>query len=167
MRRLFFATRNVTLKWWRPLREMSASIINFEMLIPRILAVVCVVTYLLSMCFPAIAARSYYTVYILRGWEVAHFCGLFSFAPSMSLAERATFIVGIISNLLFLFCATSFLVRVFSHRFWLSYGMICWVCAASFAFAVVSVLIGSMWFESLLIGFYFGLGVHYCSYREA
>ena len=59
------------------------------MLIPRILAAACVVTYLLAMCLPAVAAKGYHTIYLLHGWEVTYICGLFSFAPSMDLGDRA------------------------------------------------------------------------------
>jgi hypothetical protein len=76
------------------------------MRIPRILAAASVISYLLAMCLPAVAAKGYDTIYLLHGWEVTYVCGLFSFAPSMVLVERTPFMVGILSNLLFLTCVT-------------------------------------------------------------
>ena|ERR1700719_2940501 len=64
------------------------------MLNPRTLGIVCVGMYLLAMCLPAIAAKSYYKTYLLHGWEVTYMCAVLSFAPSMNLGERASFIVG-------------------------------------------------------------------------
>jgi hypothetical protein len=124
------------------------------MLISRILAAACVVTYFLAMCLSAVAAKGYHTIYLLRGWEVTYVCGLFSFAPSMDLGERAPFIVGTLSNLLFLFCLTLFQVRVFWHRSWPHYVVICWISAVCLVFSVVSVSIASMWLDSLLVGSY-------------
>jgi hypothetical protein len=128
------------------------------MLIPRILAAACVVTYLLAMCLPSIAykpaGRVSSTTYLLHGWEVTYISGLSSFAPSMDLGDRAPFSVGTLSNLLFLFCITLFLVRVFWHRSWPHYVVICWISAVCFIFSVVSVSIAGMWLYSLLPGFY-------------
>jgi hypothetical protein len=103
--------------------------------IPRILAVACVVTYLLAMCLPAVVAKGYDTTYLLRGWEVTYICGLFSFAPSMDLGDRAPFIVGTLSNLLFLFCITLFLARVLWHRSWPHYVVICGISAVCLVFS--------------------------------
>jgi hypothetical protein len=72
-------------------------------LISRILGAASVGTYLLAMCLPAIAAKSYYKTYLLHGWEVTYMCAILSFAPSMNLVEKASFIVGTLSNVLFLF----------------------------------------------------------------
>ena len=68
------------------------------MLIPRILGAAGVVAYLLAMCLPAVVAKGYQTAYLLHGWEVIYVCGLFSFAPSMGLDERAPFIVVTVSD---------------------------------------------------------------------
>src|ERR1700730_2860157 len=70
------------------------------MLNPRTLGIVCVGMYLLAMCLPAIASKSYYRTYLLDGWEVTYMCAVLSFAPSMNLGERAPFIV--LSHLLWL-----------------------------------------------------------------
>jgi hypothetical protein len=85
------------------------------MLIPRILAAACVVMYLLAMCLPAVVAKGYHTTYLLHGWEVTYMCAILSFAPSMNLVEKASFIVGTLSNVLFLFGIAQFLGREFWH----------------------------------------------------
>ena len=124
------------------------------MLIPRILGVAGVVAYLLAICLPAIAAKSYNTTYLLHGWEVIYVCGLFSFAPSMDLGERAPFIIGTLSNLLFLFCITFFLVRLFGRRSWPHDVVICWVSGVCLVLTVVSISIAGIWLERLLVGSY-------------
>jgi hypothetical protein len=48
--------------------------------------------YLLAMCLPAIAAKSYYKTYLLHGWEVTYMCAVV--CPVNELGERASFIVG-------------------------------------------------------------------------
>jgi len=124
------------------------------MLIPRILAAACVVMYLLAMCLPAVLAKGYRSTFLLHGWEVTYLCGLCSFAPEMDLGDRAPFIVGTLANLLFLFCMTLFLVRVFWYRSWPHYVVICWISAVCLVFSVVSVSIADMWLDSLLLGSY-------------
>ena len=100
------------------------------MLIRRILGIGCVGTYLLAMCLPAIAAKSYYKTYLLHGWEVTYMCALLSFAPSMNLVEKAQFIVGTFSNVLFVFGIALFLGREFWHWSRPRYAVICWISAA-------------------------------------
>ena len=126
------------------------------MLIPRILAVASVVAYLLAMCLPAVAVapKSYPTTYLFYGWVVTYICGSSSFAPSMDLGERAPFIVGTISNLLFLFCITLFLLRVFWHRSWPHFVVICCISAVCLVFSVVSVSLAGKLIDGLLVGFY-------------
>jgi hypothetical protein len=95
------------------------------MLIPRILGAAGVVVYLLAMCLPAIGTKGYDRTYLLPGWEVTYVCGLFSFAPSMYLGERAPFIVGTVANLLFLDCLILSLVGRFWRRPWPQDVVIC------------------------------------------
>jgi hypothetical protein len=124
------------------------------MLIPRILGTAGVVAYLLAMCLPAVVAKGYHTAYLLHGWEVTYGCGLFSFAPSMDLGERAPFIFGTVSNLLFLFCIIWFLVRLFRRRSWPHDVVICWISGVCLVFAAVSISIAGRWLNSLLVGSY-------------
>jgi hypothetical protein len=116
----------------------------------KILGAACIAAYLLAMCLPAIAARGYHTTYLLHGWEVTYICGLFSFAPSMNLEERAPFILGTLSNFLFLFSIVLFVVRVLLRRPWPRYVVICLISAAGLVFSVISVLIAGMWVDRLL-----------------
>jgi hypothetical protein len=124
------------------------------MLIRRILGIGCVGTYLLAMCLPAIAAKSYYKTYLLHGWEVTYMCALLSFAPSMNLVEKAQFIVGTFSNVLFLFGIALFLGREFCHWSRPRYAVICWISAVCLVCSVVSVSIAGTSQNSFLIGFY-------------
>jgi hypothetical protein len=93
----------------------------------KILGAACIAAYLLAMCLPAVVTKGYHTTYLLHGWEVTYICGLFSFAPSMNLEDRAPFILGTLSNLLFLFGLTLFVVGVLLHRSRPHYVVICWI----------------------------------------
>jgi hypothetical protein len=127
---------------------------KFGMLIPRILGATGVVAYLLAMCLPAIDAKGYNRSYLLAGWEVTYVCGLFSFAPSMDLGERAPFIVGTLSNLLFLACVILFLVGRFWRRSWPYDVVICWVSGVCLVLAVVSISMAGKVLDGLLVGAY-------------
>ena len=124
------------------------------MLIPRILGAVCLSAYLLAMCVPAVAAKTYYKAYLLHGWEVTYMCAVLSFAPSMDLSEKASFIVGTVSNVLFLFGAVLFLGRQFWHWSRPRYFVICWIPAVCLVCSVVSAFIAGMSQNTFLIGFY-------------
>jgi len=124
------------------------------MLISRMLGAASVGTYLLAMCLPAIAAKSYYKTYLLHGWEVTYMCAILSFAPSMNLVEKASFIVGTLSNVLFLFGIALFLGREFWHWSRPRYVVICWISAVCLIFSIVSVSIAGTSQNSFFIGFY-------------
>jgi hypothetical protein len=132
----------------------AAQHVPYGMFIPRILGAACVVAYFLAMWLPAVATKGYDTTYLLDGWEVTYVCGLFSFAPSLDLGDRAPFILGTLSNLLFLFCITLFLIRLFWGRSWPHYMVICWISGVCVVFAAVSISIAGMWLGSLLVGSY-------------
>ena len=124
------------------------------MLIPRILGAAGVVAYLLAMCLPAVVAKGYDKTYPLAGWEVTYVCGLFSFAPSMDLVERAPFIVGTLSNLLFLSCVILFLSGRFWRRSWPQDVVICWVSGVCLVLAVVSISVAGKYVDGFLVGAY-------------
>lgn len=140
--------RNTIESWWSSMQR------QFRMLIPRILGIVCLATYLLAMCLPAVAAKTYYKAYLLHGWEVTYMCAVLSFAPSMNLDEKASFIVGTVSNVLFIFGAVLFLGRQFWHWSRTPYFFICWISTGCFVFSVVSVSIAVMSHNRFLVGFY-------------
>jgi len=110
-----------------------------------------VATYLLAMFLPSVA----YQNYLFHGWEVTYLCGLLSFAQSMDLGDRTPFIVGTLSNLLFLFGITLFLGRIFLHWSWPRDIVICLISAPSLVFSVISASMASMWQNNLLVGSYF------------
>ncbi|MBV8329930.1 MAG: hypothetical protein JOZ61_05620 [Verrucomicrobia bacterium] len=124
------------------------------MLIPRLLGAAGVVAYLLAMCLPAVVAKRYDKTYLLAGWEVTYVCGLFSFAPSMDLVERAPFIVGTLSNSLFLVCVILFLAGRFWRRSWPQDVVICWVSGVCLVLAVVSISIAGKYVDGFLVGAY-------------
>ena len=135
-------------------RNMHDRVRKFGMPIPRILGAAGVVAYLLAMCLPAIDTKGYDRSYLLPGWEVTYVCGLFSFAPSMDLGERAPFIVGTLANLLFLVCAILFLVGRFWRRPWPQDVVICWISGVCLVLAVVSISIAGKVLDGLLFGAY-------------
>ena len=120
------------------------------MSIPRILGALCVTSYLLAMFLPSISYRNG----ILPGWEVTYLSGLFSFAESMELVDRAPFIVGTLANFLFLSGVTIFLGRVFFRWSWPHDFVICSISATSLICSVVSVSIAGMLRTDLLAGSY-------------
>ena len=135
-------------------RNMHDRVRKFGMPIPRILGAAGVVAYLLAMCLPAIDTKGYDRTYVLPGWEVTYVCGLFSFAPSMDLGERAPFIVGTLANLLFLVCVILFLVGRFWRSSWPQDVVICWISGVCLVLAVVSISIASKVLDGLLFGTY-------------
>jgi hypothetical protein len=120
------------------------------MSISRILGGLCITSYLLAMFLPSIAYRNG----ILPGWEVTYLSGLFSFAESMELGDRAPFIVGTLANFLFLFGVTIFLGRVFFRWSWPHDSVTCSISATSLICSVVSVSIAGMLQTELLVGSY-------------
>ena len=72
----------------------------------------------------------------------------------MNLVEKAQFIVGTFSNVLFVFGIALFLGREFWHWSRPRYAVICWISAACLVCSVVSVSIAGTSQNSFLIGFY-------------
>ena len=110
--------------------------------------------YLLAMCLPAVVAKTYCKTYLLRGWEVTYMCAVLLFAPSMDLSEKASFIVGTVSNVLFLFGAVLFLGRQFWHSSRPRYLVIRWIAAVCLVCSAVSAFIAGISQNTFLIGFY-------------
>jgi hypothetical protein len=102
------------------------------------------------MFLPSIA----YQNGILPGWEVTYLSGLFSFAESMELDNRAPFIAGTLANFLFFFGVTIFLGRVFFRWSWPRDSVICSISATSLICSVVSVSIAGMLQTEMLVGSY-------------
>ena len=85
------------------------------MLIPRTLGAVCLAAYFAGDVPSGCCRGTYYKIYLLHGWEVTNMRAVLSFAALMDFSEKASFIVGTVSNVLFLFRAVLFLGRQFWH----------------------------------------------------
>jgi hypothetical protein len=142
------------------------------MTVPRILAGACVTSYLLAMCLPSLTYQNAQ----VRGWELAYICAMLSFAQSMDLGDRAPFIFGTVSNLLFLGGITFFLGRTFWRWSWPHDAMasirmshdcangidaltpevvaICLISVTCLIFSVFSASFASLWQSPLHVGFF-------------
>jgi hypothetical protein len=102
------------------------------------------------MCLPSLTYQNAQ----VRGWELAYICAMLSFAQSMDLGDRAPFIFGTVSNLLFLGGITFFLGRTFWRWSWPHDVAICLISVTCLIFSVFSASFASLWQSPLHVGFF-------------